>query len=196
MATNAYLERMNQLQQERVRDNVQSFERATGLPIQRPQAPQQSPSGVPTGETPKPQEDESYKDSQFYMNFNHFQQNDPRFSGVFDELTKLATGLRQQVQEGYMPPQIAQQRLRQFVADTSQQYTRNAKKFEREDAEAEKQKQMMALMGALGQTAQGEQQPQGEQEVPPEGMSEQQALQQAQPQQPSQQPVPNPQGGM
>lgn len=195
MATNAYLERMNQLQQERVRDNFQSFERSTGLPIQRPQAPQQSPSGVPTGETPKPQEDEAYKDSQFYMNFQNFQQNDPRFGGVFDELTKLATGLRQQVQEGYMPPQIAQQRLRQFVADTSAHYQRNAKKFEKEDAEAEKQKQMMALMGALGQTA-GQGQQQEEQEVPPEGMSEQQAMQQAQPQQPSQSPVPNPQGGM
>lgn len=194
MATNAYLERMNQLQAERTSNNEKELSSAAGLPIQRPNNQTGSPSGVPTGESPKPEEDESYKQTQFYKNFDNFNSNDKHFSGMFDELQKLATGLREQVQLGYMPQQIAEQRLKQFVGDSSAQYARMKPQIDKEKAEEEKQAQMKSMLGALMQQSQGNQQ-QAPQEMPPEGMSAQQMMQQ-EPQQPEQQPNPTQQGGM
>jgi|AKYZ01.1.fsa_nt_gi hypothetical protein len=178
MATNAYLERMNQLRSERRQNTTRQLEEA-GVPIRRPQEHQApvSPSGVPTGQAPIPQEDESYKDTHFYNAFEGYKGQDPYFGGVVDELTQLATGLREQVKLGYMPEQVARQRLTQFVGDTQQHFIRNKPKIQEE----EKNRQMQALLGALTQVsgAQGgqEQQPQQPQEIPPEGVSAQQAAQ-------------------
>lgn len=192
MTTNAYLERMNQLNEERVNANKRTLEASTGLPIQRPNNQQGSPSGVPTGEIPKPEEDESYKQSPFYQNFDNFKQNDPHFGGVVDELTKLATGLREQVKQGFMPQQIAEDRLKQFVSDTSQHFTRKEPELKKQA----EQEQMMKMLGALSQGSQQQNQPQGEQEIPPEGLSQEQAMQQQSPEQTQQPQVPTQQGGM
>lgn len=180
MATTAYLERMNQLRSERRQNTSRQLEE-TGVPIRRPQeyqAPQQgSPSGVPTGDAPIPQEDESYKDTHFYNAFEGYKGKDPHFGSVVDELTQLATGLREQVKLGYMPEQMARQRLTQFVGDTQQHFVRNKPQLEKE----EKNRQMEALLGAMTQ-ATGQEQAQAQtqqqnQEIPPEGVSPQQAAQ-------------------
>lgn len=177
MATNAYLERMNQLRSERRQNSTRQLEEI-GVPIRRPQEPQQpgSPSGVPTGEAPIPQEDESYKDTHFYNALEGYKNQDPHFGGVIDELTQLATGLREQVKLGYMPEQVARQRLTQFVGDTQQHFIRNKPQLEKE----EQNRQMQSLLGALTQISGGQQgapQPQQPQEMPPEGVSPQQAAQ-------------------
>ncbi|AEK81937.1 hypothetical protein NDAWWUGD_CDS0029 [Salmonella phage SeKF_80] len=177
MATNAYLERMNQLRSERRQNTTRQLEEA-GVPIRRPQEQQApvSPSGVPTGEAPIPQEDESYKDTHFYNAFEGYKQKDPYFSGVMDEMTKLATGLREQVKLGYMPEQVARQRLTQFVGDTQQHFIRNKPKIQEE----EKNRQMQALLGAITQVTgaqQAQQQVPQNQEIPPEGISPEQAAQ-------------------
>lgn len=177
MATNAYLERMNQLRSERRQTSTRQLEEI-GVPIRRPKEQQEpgSPSGVPTGEAPIPKEDESYKDSHFYNAFEGYKGKDPYFGGVVDELTQLATGLREQVKLGYMPEQVARQRLTQFVGDTQQHFVRNKPKIEEE----QKNRQMQALLGALTQTAgaqQNPQQPQQPQEIPPEGVTPEQAAQ-------------------
>lgn len=183
MATSAYLERMNELNSQRVRNNARELE-ASGVPINRPKDRNvQSPSGVPTGQSPMPQEqgeDESYKNSHFYNAFDSFKQNDPHFGGVIDELTKLATGLREQVNQGYMPPQIARQRLTQFVGDTMAHFQREEPRLQEE----QKQNQMAQLLGAMSgqvdQQKQAELSQQANAPTPPEGISQQQALQQEQ----------------
>lgn len=174
MAANAYLERMGELEAQRRQKNDEVLQ-ASGLPINRPKTEQ--PEGVPSGGSPKPEVDESYKDSTFYQNFSHFQENDPYFGGVMKELTDLATGLREQVKQGYMPQQIAEQRLHQFVSDTSNHYQRNEKPLlER----AEQEKQQEQVMGIINQYVNkpGAQQTQEQsQEIPPEGISPEQAAQ-------------------
>lgn len=178
MATNAYLERMNQLRSERRQNTSRQLEEA-GVPIRRPQEPQPegSPSGVPTGKPAANLEDETYKDSHFYNAFEGYKEKDPYFGGVMDEMTKLATGLREQVKLGYMPEQVARQRLTQFVGDTQQHFVRNKPKIEEE----KKNRQMQALLGAITQATgaqqQGEQQAQQNQPIPPEGVTPEQAAQ-------------------
>lgn len=183
MATNAYLERMNQLQSERMNSSRKEISEATGVPIHRPtqqQAPG-SPSGVPTGEAPLPPgEDDSYKNSHFYNAFTHYSDNDPHFGGVMDELTKLATGLREQVNNGYMPPQIARQRLTQFVGDTMSHFERESPRLEEE----QKQNQMAQMIGAMSnQVTQQKQQAQSDianAPTPAEGITQSQAQEQEQ----------------
>lgn len=170
MAANAYLDRMRELEDKRVSRNSQELETASGLPIQRPQN-QQPPSNVPTGQSPKPEDDESYKQSLFYQHMDNFQQNDPHFGGVMKELTELATGLREQVKQGFMPEPIAQERLKQFVADTSDQYNRNAPRLQQE---AKEQAQAKMIEGLIGKYANMPQQPQ---QMPNEGVTADDAAQ-------------------
>lgn len=179
MATNPYLERMSQLQNDRMSSNKREVENMSGVPIHRPTVQTEgSPSGVPTGKAPIPEDDESYKDSHFYTAFNHYQESDPHFSGVMEEVTKLATGLREQVNSGYMPPQIARQRLTQFIGDTMSHFERKAPQLEEED----KQRKMAQILGALGQGAQSQQDQQRQdlanEPIPNEGITQQQFAQQ------------------
>lgn len=171
MATNAYLERMGELEAQ-TRKKQDDFLQSSGLPISRPRTEQ--PNSVPSGQSPKPDgEDESYKDSTFYQNFDNFQKNDPYFGGVVKELTDLATGLRDQVKNGYMPQQIAEQRLHQFVQDTSTHYQKNEKPLAEK---ANQEKQQAEIMGIIGQFVGNpqQQQPQG---TPPEGITADEAMQ-------------------
>lgn len=118
---NPYTERLNSLNDKRVNSNVRQLRDMVGLPLHKPGERLTSPSGVPVGGSPmpqQPQEDESYKQSTFYSNFDHHRQNDPHFDSLSGEMTKLATGLRKQVEAGYMPPQIAQDNLKQFIQDS------------------------------------------------------------------------------
>lgn len=171
MATNAYLERMGELEAKR-RQRADEFAQASGLPINRPQT-NQSPSGVPTGQSPKPEEDNSYKESTFYQNFDHFKQNDPYFGGVMDELTQLATGLREQVKQGYMPQPIAEQRLRQFVQDSASHFQRNEKPLMEKAKQEQDQQQIMGIINQFANKPSQEQ----SQEVPPEGVTADEAAQ-------------------
>lgn len=172
MATNAYLERMGELEAKR-RQRADEFLQSSGLPINRPQT-NQPPSGVPTGQSPKPEEDNSYKESTFYQNFDHFKQNDPYFGGVMDELTQLATGLREQVKQGYMPQPIAEQRLRQFVQDSAAHFQRNEKPLMEKAKQEQDQQQIMGIINQFAGQQPQQEAPQG---VPPEGVTPEQAAQ-------------------
>lgn len=177
--SNAYLERMNELKAQR--SNPNRAYPQPGMPISRPGSSVESPSGVPTGEAPLPPgEDESYKDSHFYSAMNYYTENDPRFGNMFSELQKLASGLREQVNSGYMPPQLARQRLTQFVGDTMSQFEREAPRFKKEDEQAKMQQLLGALTNQAGQQAQQEQQSQANAPTPPEGISQQEAMNQQQ----------------
>lgn len=120
---NPYTDRLDSLNSKRVTSNVRQISDMIGLPIRKPGQEGQivSPSGVPVGRAPinqEPQEDESYKNTAFYANFDYHRQNDPHFNNLSNEMTQMATGLRKQVEAGYMPQEIAQDRLQQFIHDS------------------------------------------------------------------------------
>lgn len=188
--SNAYMDRMNQLNQERVKDNAMQLSNL-GLPIQRPNIQQNQ--NMPTGNIPKPEEpsvDESYKDSPFFANMNRFKEEDPQFGGMMEELTQLSTGLRQMVEQGFMPPQIAQQKVMQYIKDTQDQFVRTAPQRDKEMKEKQQKQMQEQLLGAVlgGQPQQPNPQ---DQEIPPEGVPQEQMIQQMQ-----QQQAPQTQGGM
>ena len=151
---NPYTERLQQLDGKRVQSNVRLISDMVGLPLHRPgsDASLASPSGVPVGRAPlpqDPQEDESYKNSAFYANFDHHRQNDPHFDSLTGEMTKLATGLRQQVEAGYMPPQIAQDNLKQFIQDSFYRRGMADPHIKRQAAQQQQQAELMDQSGAL-----------------------------------------------
>lgn len=126
MSTNAYLERLNQLKEERVQSVAQKAA-PLGLPSQRPGMPTQTPEKQMLGVPPK-QEEEQQPDSQFMRNLENFKGQDARFGDMMSEYTNLAMGLREQVNAGYMPMKIAEQKLQQFLGDSSKHFTDNAPK--------------------------------------------------------------------
>ncbi|MCS5736756.1 hypothetical protein, partial [Herbiconiux daphne] len=150
---NPYTERLNSLNDKRVNSNVRQLSDMVGLPTRRPGGGQlTSPSGVPVGAAPipqQPQEDESYKNTTFYNNFDHHRQNDPHFDSLAGEMTKLATGLRQQVEAGYMPPQIAQDNLKQFIQDSFHRRGQADPHLKRQAAEQAQQVETQDRSGAL-----------------------------------------------
>ena len=152
---NPYLERMNQLQNKSTASNFRQLSDMVGLPLNRPGADGEitPPNGIPAGSKQPPQEDESYKSSNFWMNFDTHRQEDPHFDQFTGELTKLATGLRKQVESGYMPQAIAEDNIRQFIQDTTQRRAVADPHIQRQQA----QDQMAQMLQAAA--SHGEQNP-------------------------------------
>lgn len=63
-----------------------------------------------------------YKDTHFYKNVERFKNEDPKFGSIMESYTQLAMALKDQVDSGFMPLPIAQQRLSQFLTDHRQGY--------------------------------------------------------------------------
>lgn len=197
---NPYTERLQSLDTQRVSSNVRQLSDMVGLPIRRPGSGTESPSGVPVGKPPipqQPEEDQSYKQSTFWNNFDHHRQNDPHFDALSDEMTKLATGLRKQVEAGYMPPQIAQENLKQFVTDSFARRHAADPHLRRQAAEqqqqAEVQDRSAAMLNVIAQQAVVNP-AKGSPMAQPDGQPAVQVMPSAQEGQQSQQ-QPQPQGG-
>jgi len=62
------------------------------------------------------------KDTPFFMNVERFKQEDPKFGSIMESYTNLAMGLKSEVDNGFMPLQIAEQRLHQFIQDHRKSY--------------------------------------------------------------------------
>ena len=67
------------------------------------------------------------------MNMERFQQEDPKFNPIMESFTNLAMGLKAQVDNGFMPRQIAEQRLHQFIADHRKGYDKPLKQDQLSD---------------------------------------------------------------
>lgn len=119
MATNAYLERLNQLQQKKEETVSKNF----GIPINRP-LNKQIPglAGTPTQPDEDPGPDMS---SQFGMNFQNFEGEDMRFKDMMAEFSDLASGLGQAVRQGYMTEPIAKNRLQSYINDSRKYFQNN-----------------------------------------------------------------------
>lgn len=122
MATSAYLERVQQLQTQKQDSAAQSM----GLPLNRPM--NKTPAGMagqpmPQGEQQEPQGPNM--DTFFGKTFQQMEGEDKRFGTMFQDLSKLANGLRQEVDAGFMPESVAKQRIEQYVADSQKWFGQN-----------------------------------------------------------------------
>lgn len=122
MATNAYTERLEENRQRKVEQNVA---RLNTLPLSKPL--KQQLSGLAGGPSvPEPEKPNlPDMDSFFGQYVNRELQGDTRFQKMMQEYKDLALGFREEVNQGWMPPQIAQQRLKQYIDDNAQWFDQN-----------------------------------------------------------------------
>jgi len=118
MATETFYERrMKDLEIKKVQHNVASnplLQRPTNI---RTTGLENKPS-QPENEDPF----KDIKDTPFFSNVERFKQEDPKFGGIMESYTNLAMGLKAEVDNGFMPRQIAEQRLYQFIQDHRKSY--------------------------------------------------------------------------
>lgn len=124
MAENAYLSRLNQLRDKKIQSNEMKIAPMMSRPLSR-QAPG---PGMGPGPAQPQQEEEQGPDmgTLFARNIESFRNEDKRFGQFMEEYTKMAEGLRAEVDQGYMPMPIAQQRLEAYLNDSSGFFSRNA----------------------------------------------------------------------
>lgn len=165
MATNAYLERLNQLDIKKAATVKEQADKI--LPMNRPlnrNAPAIG-SGIPM-KIDKPEEQGPDFNNMFGYNFNQFQEQDSRFGDFVKEYTKLAEGLQQEVSHGFMPATIAAQRLQSYLADSRQYFNTNEAK------PMDNPKVRGVIEGLLASQMGNQQGQQVSQEVPQQGMEQ------------------------
>lgn len=110
MATNAYIGRMEELTSNKEANTAKLFNLPSTAPLNR-RAPGMAGNPVPEGpEVPN-------MDSQFGRKFNAYSQRDPSFTPMMQEFTALTSGLKEQVDSGYMPEAMAKKNLEQYIMD-------------------------------------------------------------------------------
>ncbi|MGL5963120.1 MAG: hypothetical protein ACRCZ2_01780 [Fusobacteriaceae bacterium] len=120
MATSAYLERMTQLTQNKMDSTAKQF----GLPLNRPM--NKTPAGMAGQPMPQQEEEQGPDMNSFFgKTFQQLEGEDTRFGKMFQDLGKLASGLRQEVEAGFIPEPIAKQRLQQYVQDSQKWFGQN-----------------------------------------------------------------------
>ena len=172
---NAYVRRLEQLRNQKVEDNKR---RVLPRAVQRDVPEQQGGPAMGPGNPGAAEEEEvmANMDNMFGMSVQKFEGEDSRFQEFMKQYTQMANGLRQQVDQGYMPMPIAQQRLEQYLNDSRGYFSQNAA------SPMDNPQVAQAIDGLMGQAMQG-------------GLPEQQAANP--PAQPAQAMVPQePRGGM
>lgn len=115
-----YLERLEQLRENKIQTQADSL----GLPLNKPLS--QNASGM--AGNPMPQEpDVPAPDmtSMFGRTVQSLKETDRRSEKMFNDLEKLATGLREEVKAGFMPEVIAKQKIEQYIKDSQQWFSKN-----------------------------------------------------------------------
>lgn len=113
--SNAYLARLTDLGHKK----EETLAKQIGLPLKRPGFTSTNNMAIEPPKEDNPQEQELDMTSQFGMNFENFKNQDKRFDSMMQDYTKLATGLRQAVDQGFMPRVIAEQKLKQYIGDSA-----------------------------------------------------------------------------
>lgn len=123
MSENAYLSRLKQLSDKKVVDN----ERRVQPLMSRPLSKNAPGPGMGPGPSQPQAEEEQGPDmtSLFGKNIESFQNQDKRFGEFMKEYGDLANGLKQEVEQGFMPMPIAKQRLESYLADSAGFFQRN-----------------------------------------------------------------------
>lgn len=133
MAESTFYERRMQELQGQQQEHAANV---TGSPLlQRPQSGgnvmAQTPDGNPnTQPDPSQEQLKQFQDSHFGQLHAKFVNDDPHYGVITQNLTDLAMALKKQVDQGYMPMAIAQERIHQFVQDHRAGYAKgNHDKF-------------------------------------------------------------------
>lgn len=124
MTQNAYLSRLTQLRDRKVEDNTRKVQPLMSRPMSR-QAPGPAMGPGPNQPAEQPEEKGPDMGSMFGRNVEAFGKEDLRFDKFMKEYGELANGLRQEVESGYMPMPIAQQRLQSYLQDSAGFFQRN-----------------------------------------------------------------------
>lgn len=172
MATNAYLERLSQLDAKK----EQTLASKVGLPLNRPLNKQTSGlAGNPNPQQEENNEGAPQMDTPFAMNLENFKSQDTRFDQMMKEYTRLAEGMGQAVRQGYMPEVIAKQRLASYLTD-SQKYFGSNKATPMDNPEVAGMIEQFLMQASQGQGQEPIQDPnapqgapQGQPQIPPQG---------------------------
>lgn len=171
MAENAYLTRLKQLRDKKVEDNEKKVQPFLSRPMTR-QAP--GPGMGPGPNQPQaPEEQGPDMNSLFGRNLESFKGEDKRFGQFFDEYRQMAEGLKEEVNNGFMPLPIAQQRLNSYLKDSAGFFSRN------KAGPMDNPKVAEMMEGMLAQSMQGqlpEQQAQQQQAAPAQAMTPQEGM--------------------
>lgn len=119
---NAYIERLQQLQGEKQQRSESRFSPYLNRPMA---ATQNQGNPLPPEKPEEEQAPQADMNSMFGMNFQEFSNQDKRFQDMMSEYTQLASGLGEQVRQGFMPEAIAKQRLESYVQDTMGYFQKN-----------------------------------------------------------------------
>lgn len=122
MSENAYLLRLKQLRDQKVEANEQRVAPILNRPLSR-NAP--GPAMDPRPGTPAEEEVAPDMESMFGKNLESFQGQDKRFGKFMEEYANLAEGLKQEVDNGFMPMPIAKQRLESYLGDSANYFRKN-----------------------------------------------------------------------
>lgn len=166
---NAYIERLQQLQGEKQQRAESRFSPYLNRPMAA--SPSQG-SPLPPEKPEEEQMPQADMNSMFGMNFQEFSNQDKRFQDMMSEYTQLASGLGEQVRQGFMPEAIAKKRLESYVQDTMGYFQKN-------EPTIVDNPQMNAVMEqmfnkAMEEKQGGQPQPELEQAVDPAMMAQQQ----------------------
>ncbi|MGL5015524.1 MAG: hypothetical protein ACRC6V_14750, partial [Bacteroidales bacterium] len=120
-----YLERLEQLRETK----MQTQSDALGLPLNKPGAPVEG-NGLAGNPMPeKPEQPGPDMTTMFGKTIQDLEGTDRRFGKMFQDLNKLASGLRQEVEAGFMPEVLAKQKIEQYVKDSQQWFSKNDPKM-------------------------------------------------------------------
>lgn len=73
----------------------------------------------------KPEQIEADMSSGFGTSFDVYSQKDNRFGQMMDDYKNLVGVLRQKVERGFMPPQIAEMQMKRFLQDGRKYFSQN-----------------------------------------------------------------------
>ncbi|MGL5566481.1 MAG: hypothetical protein ACRDC4_12235 [Plesiomonas sp.] len=185
MPADVYLSRMGELDSKNEQKVIQMFpDLSKPSPLKPGEIKDLNANLAP----PKPEDVQAEMDSGFGISFNEYSNRDVRFGQMMEDYKQLAGVLKQKVDRGFMPPQIAEMQLKRFLNDGRGYFAKN------KAGPMDNPELRGALEGALAQAYEGGQQgPQGApQQAPMPGQVQPMpAPQQA----PEGAPMP-PQGGM
>lgn len=151
-----YLERLEQLRETKLQTQSESL----GLPLNKPLS--QESGGMAGDPMPqKPEQPGPDMGSMFGRTFQDMEGTDRRFGKMFQDLNKLASGLREEVKAGFMPEVLAKQKIEQYVKDSQQWFSKN------DPTMMDNPEMYNAIEGVLAQKM-GGQAGGGEQPMPPQ----------------------------
>ena len=124
MPADIYMQRMSELdnrQAEKVKQQFPDLSRPAPIKMGQPDL-----NGNIAPE--KPEQVEAEMDSGFGISMDAYSKKDSRFGQMMEDYKQLASVLKQKVDRGFMPPQIAEAQMKRFLTDGRGYFAKNQAK--------------------------------------------------------------------